>query len=74
MNTLFQLAAQAFDSSILADIKFYVILALLAAALIAIIVIFARWDSFKMKKKEEELSKRKTVQPTIIKVDEEHKK
>ena len=67
------LAAQAFDSSLLADVKFYVILALLAAALIAIIVIFARWESFKMKRKDDS-DKQKYVRPTIIKVDNEHKR
>ena len=67
------LAAQAFDSSVLADVKFYVILTLLAAALIAIIVIFARWESFKMKKKDDS-DKAKYIRPTIIKVNNEHKK
>ena len=62
------LAAQAFDQSILEDVKFYVILAVLAAALIAIIVIFARWDTFKIKRQEEEYNKKKQEQPTIIKV------
>ncbi len=74
MNMLFLIAAQAFDSSVLADVKFYVILALLAVALITIIVIFARWDKFKTKKKEEELSKMKFIPPQIVKVDEDHKK
>ncbi|MCR4874326.1 MAG: hypothetical protein K5923_01120 [Clostridia bacterium] len=67
------LAAQAFDTRLLSDVKFYVILALLAAALIAIIVIFSRWESFKMKKKDDS-DKSKYVRPTIIKVDNEHKK
>lgn len=69
MNMIVTLAAQAFDASLLEDIKFYVILALLAAALIAIIVIFAKWDAFKAKKKEEELSKLKPSAPEIIKIE-----
>lgn len=64
------LAAQAFDPSILEDVKFYVILALLTAALIAIIVIFATWDKFKAKKREEELSKKTFAPPEIIKVEQ----
>ena len=74
MGYIFLIAAKAFDESILADVKFYVILALLAAALTAIIVIFARWDKFKAKKKEEELSKMKYNPPDIIKVNEDHLK
>ncbi len=70
MNNLVILAAQAFDASILEDVKFYVILAVLTAALIAIIVIFATWDKFKAKKREEELSKRKFTPPEIIKVEQ----
>ena len=66
------LAAQAFNQDILADVKFYVILALLAAALIAIIVIFAKWDSFKMKRNNDE--KQKYEQPKIIKIDNTHKR
>ena len=70
MNMLFLLSAQAFDSSLLEDVKFYVILAVLAAALIAIIVIFARWDKFKAKKKEVELSKRKDIVPELIIIED----
>jgi uncharacterized membrane protein YraQ (UPF0718 family) len=64
------LAAQAFDPSILEDVKFYVILALLTAALIAIIVIFATWDKFKANNREEELSKQTFSPPEIIKVEQ----
>lgn len=74
MNYVTLLAAQAFDSSILADVKFYVILALLAAALTAIIVIFAKWDKFKSQKREEALSKSTYTPPEIIKVDDKHLK
>ena len=70
MNMIITLAAQAFDSSILEDVKFYVILALLTAALIAIIVIFATWDKFKARKREEELSKMKVSPPEIIRVEQ----
>jgi len=70
MDMLFLLAAQAFDSSLLEDVKFYVILALLAAALITIIVIFARWDKFKAKKQEEELSKMKDLAPELVIVED----
>ena len=70
MNMIITLAAQAFDPSILEDVKFYVILALLTAALIAIIVIFATWDKFKAKKREEELSKQTFSLPEIIKVEQ----
>ncbi len=70
MNMILTLAAQAFDPSILEDVKFYVILALLTAALIAIIVIFATWDKFKAKKREEELSKQTFSPPEIIKVEQ----
>ena len=70
MNIMYTLSAQAFDPSLLNDIKFYVILALLAAALIAIIVIFAKWDAFKAKKKEEELDKMKPSAPEIIKIEQ----
>ena len=74
MNFVTLLAAQAFDKGLLADIKFYVILALLAAALTAIIVIFAKWDKFKSKKREEELNKTTFTPPEIIKVDDKHLK
>ena len=73
MNMINLLSAQAFDASLLEDVKFYVILALLAAALIAIIVIFARWDAFKAKKKEEEQGKMKLDQTEIIKVSDRKK-
>jgi len=74
INMFGLLAVQAFDKSLLGDVKFYVILAVLTAALIAIIVIFASWDKFKMKKKEEDLKNMKHTPPTIIKVDNKHKK
>ena len=74
MEYITLLAAQAFNKDLLADVKFYVILALLAAALTAIIVIFARWEKFKAKKSEEELSKSTFTPPEIIKVDDKHLK
>ena len=73
MNMIITLAAQSFDPSILEDVKFYVILALLTAALIAIIVIFATWDKFKAKKREEELKKRKMFDPEAVILEKKFK-
>ena len=68
MDTLFLLAAEAFDKSLLADIKFYVILALLAAALVTIIVIFAKLEQFKAKKNKGKETN--YIPPEIIKVED----
>lgn len=71
MELLYLIAAEAFDSSLLSNIKFYVILALLAAALVAIIVIFAKWDAFKAKKNKD-ADKKDYIPPDIIKVEDNH--
>ena len=73
----FLISASAFDSSLLSDIKFYIILVVLAAVLITICVLFATKEKFKFKA-EDKMKDKEYIPPQIIKVednikDEAHK-
>ncbi len=62
------LSASVYDSSLLNDVKFYIILAILAAALIIICVMFATKDRFKVKNNLVEEKDIEYIPPQIIKV------
>jgi hypothetical protein len=62
------LSASVYDSSLLNDVKFYIILAILAVALITICVLFATKDRFKVKNNLVEEKDIEYIPPQIIKV------
>jgi len=61
------LSAEVFNSDILNDVKFYIILAALTAALITISVLFSTKEKFKLKR-EGKIKEETYKSPSIVKV------